>query len=310
MAEYEGCHQSVLLRSSVESLVLHPDGVYVDGTYGRGGHSKAILNQLSAKAKLLVFDQDIEAIEAAKRAQLEDERILVFHCNFRRMKEEIERYGVLGEVNGLLLDIGVSSPQLDTPERGFSIQHLGPLDMRMNNQQGVTALQWLKESRVEEIRQALKSFADVRYAGKWARLIQERVLDGTVKSTYDLAGLVEQNMPKKIQLQMNVHPATKIFQAIRIAVNKEIEALEECLRSAGEILCQGGRLVVISFHSVEHRLLRKFARGDSQNLPRNLPAMMSNDWEIVQLLGYPEDSEVQSNRRARSARLTVLQKLG
>lgn len=304
-------HEPVLLSSAIDDLLTAKDGIYIDGTYGRGGHSREILSRLSASAQLLVCDQDIEAVASAQRLSKEDGRMQVFHENFRHLKKIAERCHAIGNVAGLLLDVGVSSPQLDNPNRGFSFQHDGPLDMRMNSQQGMSALEWLKSAQLEQIRQAFKTFADVRGAGRWARLIKRGVLLGEIHNTQDLVALIECDTPKKVRMQMRHHPATRIFQAIRMAVNDEVAALRACLQDAFEVLAQDGRLVVLSFHSVEHRLLRAFTRGENQTLPNRFQPqhVAQARWRVIRLLDYPSESEIARNRRARSARLTVLEKL-
>lgn len=302
-------HQPVLLEPAISGLITNKKGIYIDGTYGRGGHSREILNTLSPQASLWVFDQDNAAIEEAKRLQQHDSRVQIFHDNFRHIKQQVEWHGITGKIDGLLLDIGVSSPQLDEPTRGFSFQHNGPLDMRMNNQQGITALEWLQQTNSTQIRRAFREFADVKEAGKWARLIKEKLSIGEIKETMDLANLIWQYTPKKVKAKMSSHPATQIFQAIRIAVNDEIGALKEVLQGVHKVLGVGGRLVVISFHSVEHRLLRHFARGNEADLPKHFPQVRRCDWEIIRLLDFPTEREVEQNIRARSARLSILQKV-
>ena len=247
-------HRPVLAEESPRLLVTDPNGVYVDGTFGRGGHSRLILEKLSPQGRLIAFDRDEEAVKAA--AQIQDPRFQIIHAPFASMKEELAKIGI-DKVTGIFLDIGVSSPQIDDPERGFSFRFDGPLDMRMDTSAGETAAEWIARADAAEMAKVFKDLGEERFAMKAAKAIEKVRTKEPILRTKQLADLIAATLPrnKKDSAQ---HPATRIFQAIRIHVNQELEQLKRALESAGSLLLPGGVLAVISFHSLEDRIVKKF----------------------------------------------------
>lgn len=243
-------HRPVLAEESPRLLVTDPNGVYVDGTFGRGGHSRLILEKLSPQGRLIAFDRDEEAVKAA--AQIQDPRFQIIHAPFASMKEELAKIGI-DKVTGIFLDIGVSSPQIDDPERGFSFRFDGPLDMRMDTSAGETAAEWIARADAAEMAKVFKDLGEERFAMKAAKAIEKVRTKEPILRTKQLADLIAATLPrnKKDSAQ---HPATRIFQAIRIHVNQELEQLKRALESAGSLLLPGGVLAVISFHSLEDRI--------------------------------------------------------
>lgn len=301
-------HTSVLLHQSTEHLVWNINGTYVDGTLGRGGHTQEILNKLSAKGRVLGFDQDPEAVDFVKNRFSNESRLQVIQDNFCELAQYVNNEPK--QLDGVLLDLGVSSPQLDEAHRGFSFQKIGSLDMRMNPAKGISAKDWLLQKPMPIIRKALQKYGNVKQASKWTFLIKRAATQGQLETTLDLANLISQHTPVKQAYRQRKHPATQIFQAIRIAVNDEISALEKLLQDSLWLLKHAGRLVVISFHSIEHRLLRKLCLiEESHHLPKGLPITEQQPWKTIQMLTYPYQQEIDENIRARSARLTVLQRM-
>ncbi len=305
-------HVTVLLDEAVEGLAIKPDGIYVDGTFGRGGHSKHILKQLGEKGKLIAIDRDPEAITAAKALE-QDQRFKIVHGEFAKLATYIDDLGLAGQIDGVLLDLGVSSPQLDAPERGFSFRHDGPLDMRMNNKQGKTAAQWINTAKAEDIAWVLKTYGEERFAKKIARAIVHDRDDTPFTQTKQLADLIARILPSK---EKNKHPATRSFQAIRIYINSELEQIEQALEGSLSVLKPGGHLSVISFHSLEDRLVKHFIRKHSQGqqVPRGLPI---TDKELDQTKKLkatskaikPSAAEIEANPRSRSSVLRTAQRL-
>ena len=246
-------HLPVLSREAPEALVARPDGLYVDGTFGRGGHSRLILERLAQQGRLIAFDRDPEAVAAA--AAIKDPRFQIVHAPFSAMKERLGDLGIR-QVDGIFLDIGVSSPQIDDPSRGFSFRFEGPLDMRMDTSCGETAAEWLARASVEEIAEVLADFGEERFAHRIARAIVEARSRAPITTTGALAKLVEAAVPKN-RRDAAQHPATRTFQAVRIQVNHELDELKTTLESAGALLVPAGRLAVISFHSHCQALFRK-----------------------------------------------------
>jgi 16S rRNA (cytosine1402-N4)-methyltransferase len=293
-------------------LQVENGGVYVDATFGRGGHSRAMLAALGSEGRLLVIDRDPEAVAEARRLALEDPRVLVEHAEFARLAELARRHGFCGKVAGVLLDLGVSSPQLDAPERGFSFYQDGPLDMRMNpSPETPTAAAWLARATESEIAKVLKEFGEERYARRIANAIVRARMARPIRRTSELAEVVAAANPS---WEQDKHPATRTFQALRILVNRELDQIESVLGQALEVLAAGGRLVVISFHSLEDRLVKRFfkrgARGDS--LPPRLPVTADTVRPQWRLLGgpiRPSAQEIEANPRARSAVLRAGEKL-
>ncbi len=303
-------HQPVLLKESLSALNICPDGVYIDATFGRGGHSRILLKQLNETGRLLGFDQDPEAITYGEQHFADEPRLILEHCNFNQVKRVIEKHKLVGKVNGILMDLGVSSPQLDNASRGFSFVRSGPLDMRMDTSCGESAMQWLARVELTDLRNVLKWYGEERFAKRIATAIVDARNEQVISTTGELAQIVTDAIPVKEKYK---HPATRSFQAIRIFINQELKVLEEGLDGAISILADGGRLAVISFHSLEDRIVKRFMRNKSTRprLPAGLP-VMDADIEIpFRLVGKPivaGELELVSNKRARSARLRVLEK--
>lgn len=304
-------HSAVLLSEAVKSLVVDPDGYYIDGTYGRGGHSMAILEQLSARGKLLAIDKDPEAI-ADGRSRFEGElRVAFRHASFAAIKKETgAAFGGVGAA-GILLDLGVSSPQLDRAERGFSFLRDGPLDMRMDSSCGVSAAEWLNMAAEADIAAVLKNYGDERYARRIAAaIVRERSIE-SIESTGRLAKIVATAHPS---WERGRHPATKSFQAIRIHINNEMQDLDRFLSEVIDALEIGGRLVVISFHSLEDRRVKRFIRDEQRGLvlPKNIPLMEVDRGVRLVKVGRaikPSDEEIDRNTRARSAVMRVAERV-
>lgn len=303
-------HASVLLDGAVDALVHETDGVYLDGTFGRGGHSRAILERLGPNARLLAIDRDPHALAEARR--IDDERFSMHTDTFSRLGEVAHAEGVHGRLAGILLDIGVSSPQLDDPERGFSFLRDGPLDMRMDPEHGESAAEWLAHAKEADIVWVFKTHGEERFAKRMARAIVERRQQSPITRTHELAELLKAAHPA---WEKGKHPATRAFQALRIHVNRELEELDAALVAALEALAPGGHLVVISFHSLEDRRVKRFirdhARGDT-HLPRGMPIRDDQLTRRIQALGKarrPGPAEVDDNPRARSAVMRAARKI-
>ena len=302
-------HQTVLLEEAVEALRIKADGVYVDGTFGRGGHSRAILARLGSSGKLIALDRDAMAIAAAM--EIADPRLAAVHAQFGALREVIRRAGV-AHVDGVLLDLGMSSPQLDAADRGFSFRFDGPLDMRMDTSRGQTAAQWLEQSSEREIREVIKRYGEERFAKQIARAIVAARSRGPVDRTRQLAEIVAKAVPAR---EPHQDPATRTFQAIRIHVNQELEELALMLPQCLEVLNDGGRLVVISFHSLEDRIVKQFMRTHSQPgaLPARLPVRAHElPKPRLRLIGkpvFPSRAEIAANPRARSAVMRVAERI-
>lgn len=309
-------HYSVLLQESVSALIgdkpsgEKSSGVFVDGTFGRGGHSRAILQALDVNGKLIAFDKDPRAIVEGKKLEEGDRRFRIKHCSFADLKanlldEKIEK------VDGILLDLGVSSPQLDEAERGFSFLHDGPLDMRMDNSRGQSAAEWINSAKESDIVKVLKEFGEERFARRMAAAIVKRRLQKPFLRTGDLAKVVSEANPA---WEKGKHPATRAFQAIRIAVNTELQDLQLVLVQALEALTVGGRLVVISFHSLEDRIVKRFFRNQSKgkSFPAGMPvteAMLEKKLKLVGKAVKASEREVNENIRSRSAVMRVAEKI-
>lgn len=303
-------HRSVLLDSAVDFLVKDPEGQYVDGTFGRGGHSRLVLGRLGNSGQLLGIDKDPEAIRAARELAAEDPRFHCFHGSFASLDSALEAQG-WQSVNGVLLDLGVSSPQLDDASRGFSFMRDGPLDMRMNTDQPPSAAQWLAQAEESDIANVIFRYGEERFSRRIARLIVERRQESPIETTRQLAELVSQAVPKK---EKHKHPATRTFQAIRIYINRELEDLEAGLRAAVDRLAPGGRLVVISFHSLEDRLVKRFMRDLARGpqVPRGVPVTAEQEASDFRLVGKASKAgvdEITDNIRARSAVMRVLERI-
>jgi 16S rRNA (cytosine1402-N4)-methyltransferase len=302
-------HVPVLLNEALKAMDIKPDGTYIDGTYGRGGHSQAYLSRLSPQGKLFVLDQDLAAVAHAREHHTDDKRVKIFHQSFEDLLALGNSENVYGKVDGIFLDLGVSSPQLDNAERGFSFNHDGPLDMRMNNGEGQTAAEWLARVTEPELCKVLREYGEERYAKKIANRILSAQKEKAITTTRQLAEIVQGCYPNRYQ---GIHPATRTFQAIRIALNDEFGALHKGLAAAFEILAIHGRLVVISFHSLEDRIVKRFIRSTkSKNTLPKLPVQHEPEiymQEIGKLI-RPADKEVEMNPRSRSAKMRVAEKV-
>lgn len=308
-ADGQKLHQSVLLDTAVDLLVKKPDGNYVDCTFGRGGHSRLVLGRLGEQGHLLGIDKDPEAIAFANELAVEDPRFSVFHGSFAQLAEAADQQA-WPILDGVLMDLGVSSPQLDDATRGFSFMRQGPLDMRMNPEQGMSAAQWLATADEKDIADVIWRYGEERFSRRIARAVVTRRAEEPLETTRDLAELVSSAVPKK---EKHKHPATRTFQAIRIFINRELEDLEVGLAAAAERLAPGGRLVVISFHSLEDRMVKRFMRDLARGpqLPRGLPVTArdaESDFRLVGKALKADIAEVSDNVRARSAVMRVLER--
>ncbi|MBT8039702.1 MAG: 16S rRNA (cytosine(1402)-N(4))-methyltransferase RsmH [Gammaproteobacteria bacterium] len=309
MSAYQ--HRPVLLIEAVDALNIRPDGKYLDGTFGRGGHSREILARLSKQGCLLSLDRDPEAVAAGKEELGEDSRCSVVQGDFADMERFVREWGVEEGLDGILLDIGVSSPQLDDPDRGFSFMGDGPLDMRMNPLQGVSAKEWLAEASERELTRVFREFGEERHARRIARSIVLARQKQRLESTGQLARLIEDTIGRR---EKNKHPATRCFQAIRIFINDELAQLAQGLEEAIKLLRPGGRLVVISFHSLEDRLVKRTIREAARpgQVRRNIP-QHPDHVPLLKAIGRaikPSETELSVNPRARSAVMRVAEKLG
>ncbi len=304
-------HKPVLLEEALEALAIRPGGCYVDCTFGRGGHSRAILQRLQDPGRLFAFDKDPEAARFAQDEFDASPLFSFYPCSFTRLAEVIGQAGLHGKVDGLLFDLGVSSPQLDDTSRGFSFIRDGRLDMRMNPDEGFSAADWLNQADRAEIRGVLRHYGEERYAGRIARAITDQRSKQAITSTRELAELIEAAVPG---VERRKHPATRSFLAIRIHVNKELEALQTALSQATGVLRAGGRLVVISFHSGEDRIVKRFIRQQSRadNYPDYLPVPSAQIKPVMRPLGRPIKTGREANldnARGRSAILRAAEKL-
>ncbi len=309
-------HKPVLLQEAIEGLNLAAGGVFIDATFGRGGHSEAILKQLTTGSRLIVIDQDPAAIAVANEKYHSHANVSIHHASFTALKNIAEKEEVMGKVSGILFDLGVSSPQLDQADRGFSFMQDGPLDMRMNNAQGMTAEEWLAEVPEEALALVIKEYGEERFAKRIAKAVVMERMSVPIKSTRQLATLIAKAVPNKPPSKKGAykHPATRTFQAIRININQELQAISEVLLQCLEVLCVGGRLVVISFHSLEDRIVKQFMREyvRGQVLPKEIPIINNVVGQRLVRVGKAmkaSDAEVAKNVRARSAMLRITEKI-
>lgn len=303
-------HETVLLDGAMERLLVDSEGFYIDGTFGRGGHARRILERLGDNGKLLAIDKDPQAI-AAGRDMEGDDRIELVQASFAGMAELLDRRNMVGRISGVLLDLGVSSPQLDEAQRGFSFNQDGPLDMRMNPEEGQSAAEWLAGASERELANVFFRYGEERYARRIARAIVRHRGQEPLDTTMRLAEVVKQAHPA---WEKHKHPATRVFQAIRIHVNQELGELERCLGQVLDVLRVGGRLVIISFHSLEDRIVKQFinkhVRGD--DFPPGVPIRAADLKPRLSRVGRPlraDAREVTENPRARSAMLRAAEKI-
>lgn len=304
-------HQSVLFNESIEALNLKPDGIYIDGTFGRGGHSRAILDKLSSKGRLYAFDKDPEAVAHAQVLFQNEKRFFIAHRSFADLLEQVAIWEIAGRVDGILLDLGVSSPQLDDASRGFSFLRDGPLDMRMDSSRGQSAAEWVATASQEDMAAVIKEYGEERFAKRIAGAIAKARAEEVIDTTKKLADIVAAAHPA---WEKHKHPATRTFQAIRIFVNRELEDLKAFLNQSLEVLASHGRIAVISFHSLEDRIVKQFIqkqiKGDE--FPPDLPVMESKIARHMRKVGKmitPTKEEIARNPRARSAKLRIAEKL-
>ena len=301
-------HESVLFNEAIYALNIDTNGVYVDATLGRGGHTQGILDNLGKSGRVIGFDQDIDAIKYTEK-NLKDSRLSLVHSNFSQLHEKLEKLKLIGEVDGILMDLGISSPQIDNADRGFSFNKDGALDMRMDQSQRMTAAIWLRESSEKEIADALYQFGEEKRSRIIASTIKEYQKNKDIDSTLELAEIIK----TVVKPGKNKHPATRSFQAIRIAINDELKMLSEALDQTISILKKNGRLAIITFHSIEDRIVKQFIHKHSRpkQLPRGLPVISNNiDHLNFKDLGKvkPSSDEVRINRRSRSAILRIVEK--
>ena len=304
-------HETVLKQQALSALNVRPKGRYVDATFGRGGHARAILDTLGVGGSLLVLDRDPEAIAAAQGLMAQDPRVKAMKTPFGALESALAEARLQGKVDGILFDLGVSSPQLDEPERGFSFMRDGPLDMRMDSDAKTSAAEWLADAPEQQIADVIYQLGEERYSRRIARAIVKVRTEMAITRTSQLADIVKQAHPA---WEKHKHPATRTFQAIRMHINNELSELDSALDAALKSLATGGRLVVISFHSLEDRMVKKFmarcAKGD--NFPRGVPVTAEQLKPSLRLIGRPirpTADEVQVNSRARSAVMRTAEKL-
>ena len=306
-------HIPVMLPQVMDALAvdLNRKGTFVDATYGRGGHSQAILRLLDRQGRLFVLDRDPTAVDEAKKTHHDDGRVTVVHAKFSKIVTELRNRSPEIKVNGIVADLGVSSPQLDQQHRGFSFSKDGPLDLRMNQNEGISASMWLSTVSERELSHVLKTLGDERFARRIARKIVEYRKSNPISSTGQLSKLVADCVPTS---EPQKHPATRTFLAIRMFINRELEEISHFLPRCLELLRHGGRLAVISFQSAEHRIIKRFLKEQSIGAPgpRGIPFRQSEFRPTVKLIGKPirpDDAEIRINRRARSAVLRVAERI-
>lgn len=302
-------HQSVLLTEAVDALVTDPAGCYIDATFGRGGHSRAILEKLQG-GQLLVIDKDPEAIRVAEALREQGFPVIVAHDSFANLENIVAKQKLQGKIHGILMDLGVSSPQLDTAARGFSFMREGPLDMRMDTTRGQSAAVWLKYVKESELCDIIKTYGEERQARSIAQAICAARLLTPITTSTQLAAIIKQAVKYP---DPHKHPATRTFQAIRIYINRELEDLKIGLTQSLAVLNPGGRLVVISFHSLEDRIVKQWMRRQAkgESLPRSIPIKAKDIVTHLKLVTDmpPSDAEIAHNPRARSARMRVAEKI-
>ena len=303
-------HKPVLLEEVIEALNIRADGFYIDSTFGRGGHSREIIKRLGPKGRLLAFDKDPDAVMSVGMDLIQDERFEIIKGSFTMLMQHVKRHEVEAQVAGVLFDFGVSSPQLDDAERGFSFRHDAPLDMRMNPEEGQTVAEWLNEASETEIADVIYEFGEEKASKRIAKVIVTARAKAPLTSTIQLADIVQKAVSSR---KTDIHPATKTFQALRIFINRELDEIKEVLPQAVEVLHPGGRLAAISFHSLEDRIVKRFIRREStpREYPPELP-VVSSDYDVkLKIIGKKiraTEKEVNENPRARSAILRVAER--
>jgi 16S rRNA (cytosine1402-N4)-methyltransferase len=309
-------HVPVLLDEVLEALSLeaHRDGLFIDATFGRGGHSAAILQRLNEQGKLIALDRDPQAISAGRERFKQESRLTLVHCAFADLRSALSDVGLIelnGKISGALFDLGVSSPQLDDAGRGFSFMRDGPLDMRMDNSTGISAAEWLAKISERELQTTISEYGEERFARRIASAIVNYRRENSIATTAQLAELIDSAVPTR---EPGKHPATRTFQAIRMAVNAELDQIQSALSQIVEMLAPGGRLCVISFHSLEDQLVKRFMQTNSQDDPMyaGLPHIPADKRAKLKRIGravHPGDAEVERNPRARSAILRIAEKV-
>jgi 16S rRNA (cytosine1402-N4)-methyltransferase len=307
----QAAHTTVLLHEAVDALVTDIDGFYVDGTFGRGGHVAELLGRLSGQGSVLAIDKDPQAISAGQERFAEDPRLQLFHGSFADLQNVAAEMGKTGDISGVLLDLGVSSPQLDQAERGFSFMRDGPLDMRMDTSRGMSAAEWIATADEQDIARVIKEYGEERFARRMASAVVKERVKSPITGTVQLAGILAAAHPA---WERGKHPATKAFQAIRIFINRELEDLEDLLAQVIDNLKVGGRLVIISFHSLEDRRVKRFIRDQEQGikLPKNLPIRDVDRGVRLVKVGKaikPAVTEVDGNIRSRSAVMRIAERV-
>ena len=306
-------HRPVMLAEVLEQLAIKENGIYLDCTFGRGGHSQGIMSVLGESGRLIALDRDVDAVNSEiAKAMLKDTRFNLRHSCFSALESVVVGEGLIGKIDGILLDLGVSSPQLDNPERGFSFIQDGPLDMRMDSSSDLTAAKWLAQVDEKELVRVLFEYGEERFARRIAHAIVETRTEKPLTTTRELTKLIEDVIPKR---EKQKHPATRSFQAIRIEVNKELDELNAALQQSIRALNQGGRLVVISFHSLEDRIAKQFIRNESgaKYNPGKFPIKEAEIAKgVLVKRGKPlkaNKTEIEQNPRARSAILRVAERV-
>jgi 16S rRNA (cytosine1402-N4)-methyltransferase len=301
-------HKSVMLDESIESLKIKGKGIYVDATFGRGGHTSMILNSLQDTGRLIAIDKDLDAIDYAKN-KFNDSRFEIYHDSFINLDKLLKELNLFGQIDGILMDLGVSSPQIDNPDRGFSFNNDGPLDMRMDQTKGISAAEWIATATEEEIANIIYQFGEEKRSRRIAKAIKKHQQDSVINTTTQLANIISSVVGGK----QKKHPATRSFQAIRIFINEELQQLINTLDKTIDMLAPGGRLCIISFHSIEDRIVKKFIQKHSRqkSIPKGLP-IMDDVFEKKLLIDFGKlfatKSEISSNIRSRSAILRVAEK--
>ena len=303
-------HVPVMTTESIEALIMQKNGVYVDATFGFGGHSKAILNKLDGKGKLYALEKDFSSVSSAEKAVIDDKRFTLKHGCFSSLESISKEWGIHGSVNGILFDLGVSSAHLNNPNRGFSFSRNGPVDMRFDQKSGIPASDWLSTVDEKLLASVIKKYGEERYAKKIAKEIVLERRKTEINTTYDLVKIINKAIPKN---EKNKNNATRTFQAIRIHINQELEVLRNTLECTYGILAPKGRLVLITYHSLEDRVIKDFLIFSDKNLstPKDLPLnnkFLTKMFKLIIKSVKPTQQEIKSNIRSRSAKLNVLEK--